>query len=574
MTAALGLNNKEQSHIITCGLCFNVLKDPLTFDCQHSYCAACVRSKIESQHCEGFACPLCNVVYANVTLRNLDKFADGELSSQVELMAGGADAKLICQWCEEAPAVIQCNECMYVYCVECNTAVHKSAAKRGHMTGKIADPHALKGIQKKCSVRGHEEYRAEFYCTVCEEICCAYCLQVGPHKNHENIGIARAASEIRQKMSRDMVVFTQTKARMETQASELNRVTAQYFNSYDSVENIITERFNHFRQQLMQREVELRKTLATLRDSGDASLTSSRKLFLMKLNALNEAMLRFQHMQHGGSDHEVLESRSLVYNYLKNEIPSIVGSGFKISDLGDITISGLDIMLDLQAVHPSGSQSSDAPYALTLNGPPSGGLSTRHPSEAMNEGRRPSVGGNGVPQQIPQHPLHPDTPLRLSFPVDDDVEATVKSDGVLLRCVARGGQTQIGVRSKETMENVACLFPEDGGFVTWRVRLESISESFLGVVEKTDAGSVPDGFYWRPTRSGVFDGRIGRLSPLINQLPVCRNGDVICFTYDIQKGTLRVSVNGNDHSVVLSDVHPRIAACFIFYPGEALTVLF
>ncbi|KAH9579725.1 zinc finger protein [Trypanosoma melophagium] len=575
MTAVVvGSSNRDQSRIITCGLCFNVIKDPLTFDCQHSYCAECVRAKIESQHCDGFACPLCNVLYANITVRNLDNYADVELASQLDVIAGGADGKLICQWCEEAPAVIQCNECMFVYCAECNTAVHKSAAKRGHITGKIGDLNALKGIQKKCVVRGHEEYRAEFYCSLCEEICCAYCLQVGPHKNHENVGIARAAAEVRQQISRDMVLFTQTKTRMETQASELNRVTAQYFNSYDSVENIITERFNHFRQQLMQREVELRKTLATLRESGDASLTSSRKLFLMKLNALNEAMLRFQHMQQGGSDHEVLESRSLMYNYLKAEIPSVVGSGFKISDLGDITISGLDITLDLQSVHPSGNQGSDAPYQLTLNGPPPGGLSTRQPNETINETQRLSGGGVTISQQVSQHTMHPEIPLRLTFPVDNDVEATVKGDGVLLCCVARGGQTQIGVRSKETMENVARLFPEDGGFISWRVRLEAVSESFVGVVEKTDSETVPDGFYWRPTRSGVFDGRIGRLSPFVNKLPVCQNGDIICFTYDIQKRTLRVAVNGNNRSVVVTDLHPRIAACFIFYPGEALTVLF
>ncbi|KEG15618.1 zinc finger protein [Trypanosoma grayi] len=553
----------EEPPGITCGLCFNVLSKPSTFECQHSYCTDCVRAKMESQNSNGFVCPLCNVLHAGVTVRNLQNYADAVRANHVKMMADGADGKLMCQWCEDIPAVMQCNECMSVYCTDCNAAVHKSAAKRGHMTGKIGDPQTLRGIQKRCNIRGHEEYRAEFYCVQCEEMCCAYCLQVGPHKSHENIGISQAAAEIRQRMSRDVAVITQTKARLESQASELNRVTTQYFNSYDDIENIITERFNYFKQQLMQREVEVRRKLATLRESGDASLTSSRKLYLVKLNSLNEAMLRFQRVQHGGTDYDVLESRSVMYSHLKTEVPAVMGSGFKLSDLGDMVITGLELALDMQTLHSAEPPKNGAAPPMLLNELPPTGLSTRQPSEAKNGNRRPSVS-------------QPEAPLRLTFPVDDDVEAIVKEDGVLLRCVARGGngKTQIGVRSKEVMETVVRFFPEDGGFVTWRIRLEDISESFVGVVEKTDLPAIPEGFYWRPTRSGTVDGQIGRPTQLIQRLPVCRNGDVISFTYDVQKELLRVSVNGGDRIVVVTNLHPRIAACFIFYPGEALTVLF
>ncbi|ESL11970.1 zinc-finger protein [Trypanosoma rangeli SC58] len=555
----------EEPRGVTCGLCFNVFNNPLTFECQHSYCADCVRNKLDLQNGDGFACPLCTVLYPTVSVRNLHTFADAVLASHVKIVANGDDGQSICQWCEEAPAVMQCSECMFVYCSDCNAAVHKSAAKRGHVTGRIGAQQKLRGIQKKCHVRGHEEYRAEFYCLQCEEMCCAYCLQVGPHKNHDNTSIARAAADVRQQLSRDMSLITEKKMCLESQASELNRVTTQYFTSYDSVENILTERFEHFKQRLMQREVELRKLLAALRESGDASLIASRKLFLMKLNALNEAMLRFQHIQHSGSDHEVLESRSLLYSFLKTETPSVLGSGFKVSNLGDMVISGLDLQLDLQTVHAAEPQKAAPVEQMMANGSPPGSLTTRQPGESMNGNRR-FLGASA---------LSAETPLRLTFPVDNDVEATVKSDGIQLRCVTRGGggATQIGVRSKELMENVARLFPEDGGYVTWRIRLESIAESFVGVVEKSDATNIPEGFYWCPTRSGVVDGRIGHLSPLVQQLPLCRNGDVLRFTYEVREGALRLGLNGSDCGVILTGLHPRIAACFIFYPGEALTVL-
>ncbi|PWU96626.1 putative zinc finger protein [Trypanosoma cruzi] len=228
-------------------------------------------------------------------------------------------------------------------------------------------------------------------------------------------------------------------------------------------------------------------------------------------------------------------------------------------------ISGLELHLDLQTMHGMELHSTDSTERKPNNGPPSGGMTTRQPSEATN-GNRNFVGGSTLP---------PERPLRLTFPVDDDVEATLKGDGVLLRCVTRGGggSTQIGVRSRELMETVGTLFPEDGGCVTWRIRLELITESFVGVVEKTDAAAIPEGFYWCPTKSGVVDGHIGRPTPIVQQLPVCRNGDVLRFTYDIRERTLRFGLNGSDRGVILTELHPRVAACFIFYPGEALTVL-
>lgn len=565
--AAGVVKSGEQPRGVTCGLCFGVLRQPLTLRCEHSYCAECVRLRLESQAGDGFACLLCNVLHANVSKQNLNNFADATLAAHVKTVASGAMDRPMCQWCEEVPAAIQCSECMFVYCSECNTAVHKSAAKRGHTTGKmIADTQTLRGMQRKCHNRGHEEYRAEFYCTQCEEMCCAYCLQVGPHRNHENMSIARAASEVRQQMSRDVEAIAQTKSLLENQAGELNRVVTQYVNSYDSVENLITERFDHFKQQLMQREVEVRKLLAALRESGDVSLTSTRKLFLSKFNALNEAMLRFERIQHGGSDCDVLEGRTSMRSYLNSEVPVVTGTGFRLSDLGDMVITGLDLHLDLQATpgattHATNSLQRSRPGGLSLGG----AITARQTGENINGKWRPNEGLS----------VYPETPMRLTFHVDDEVEATVRSDGVFLRCIPREGDglTQIGVRSKELMEQVLRMFPEDGGFVTWRIRLESVVESFVGVVERTGSDVIPNGFYWRPTSSGIVDGQIGHRSPLTSRLPVCSNGDVLRFTYDVENRSLHLAVNGKNFGVLITELHPHIAACFIFYPREALTVL-
>ena len=478
----------------------------------------------------------------------------------MEALAKGAADPRKCQWCESAPATVQCAECMSIFCDDCSAAVHKNSVKREHAVGKLSD--SSRNYLRRCHLRGHEEYRAEFFCVQCSQVCCAYCLQVGPHREHRHVTTAVAAAEARQQMSRDLQSLMESKSRLERQAAEMNRVAVHYSESYDSVENMLTERFEAFKQQLMQREVEVRRQLTNLRESGDAALTSSRQKYLEKLNTVNEALLQFRVIQNGGTDDEVLESHAQLSNCLSSDLPSVTGNGFKMVSLGDMALTGLDVALDLRTMESGPQQQQQQQSSSILN------RSTNYGGVASPNASTMSAYGVGPSFTVP---------LRLTFPVDDDVEATVLADGVQLRCVARGGgATQIGVRSKETFQSLMSSFPEDRGIVAWQVRLDNIADSFIGVVEKTSQpGQVPDGFYWKPACAGVIDGQVGRYTSAVRRLPLCRKGDRVQFIYDGTQATLRIVVNGtDDRGIVVADLHPRVAACFIFYPGEELTVLF
>ncbi|KAG5473224.1 hypothetical protein CUR178_03143 [Leishmania enriettii] len=544
------------ARVITCGMCFNVLNHPLTLECRHSFCTTCVRARLTESGNSAFQCPLCATSYVDIHSHNLAQYADHEAEVYVEVLVRGTSDPPKCQWCVAATAQVQCGECMCVYCEDCSTAVHRNNAKRDHVIGRLSE--SSRNFMRRCPLRGHEEYRAEFFCSQCQQICCAYCLQVGPHRDHPHVTAAVAATEARQQLSREMQALVEVKHRLEQQAAEMNRVSALYSNTYDAVESAVTERFETFKQQLMQRELEARRALTNLRDSGDAALIASRRQYLEKLNSVNETLLQFRAMQNGGTDEEVLKHHSQFGECLSADLPAVTGSGFRVVALGEMTLASLDISLDLHAVNHS--------YPTFPSLKRSGRIG---PASSM------SIVGGGSSSFFAGH--IPSTPLRLTFPVDDDVEATVLADGVRLRCVASGGDsTQIGVRSKETFHTLLGQFPEDRGVVSWQVRLDSISDSFMGVVEKTShATEVPEGFYWKPACAGVIDGRIGRHTSAVRRLPVCRGGDRVRFVYDGAQGTLRIVINdSDDRGIAVTDLHPYIAACFIFYPGESLTVLF
>jgi hypothetical protein len=456
-----------------------------------------------------------------------------------------------------------CHDCMYALCSDCNLAVHKNSAKRAHVPVPVSESKNLKNLSTKCTVKGHEEYRLEFYCTRCEVLCCAYCLQIGPHLQHESALVTKAALDVRMQMGQDLENLGQVKARLEGMANELNRVYGQYHETYDHVESLISDRFNAFRQQLQQKEVEVRKIFLNLQQMGDHSLAESREQYLRKINSLNTAGMSFRRLQRGGADYEVLQNRSTMQAFLKIDVPTVTGTGFRLSDMGDLNLSGLAISLDL-------ASSLDQMNAMMVGGgQPQLSSTALRPSPSVHNSRsasevnsvRPVAGGASR------------APMRLTFDQERDMDMRDTSEGLVLSC-SRGAPEQIGVRSVESFDSLRPHWQADGGVVTWRMRLDNVAETFLGVIDANPAGDQPDGFHWQPARQGHYDGTVGRVTHVLRGVAACRSGDTVRFTYDTAAKTLRLAVNNADRGVVLTDVPSTLAPCFIFSPGETVTLLY
>ena len=586
--------------VITCGICFNLLSEPVTWPCSHSFCQSCVKAQIDAVRSEqldedgttAFSCPMCNVAHS-IHREDLRGMVNDLLANRIAAMTKGVDGTLFCQWCEDVAATVHCTECPYVLCHDCNVAVHKNSAKRSHNPAPLQDPRAAKSISKKCPIRHHEEYKLDFYCTRCEELCCAYCLQMGPHHMHENVVVAKAAHEARQRMGRDVEALTNTKNRMENQAHDMNRCCAQYQETYDNVESLISDRFAAFHQQLAQKELEVRNQLQTLRESGDSGLADARTKYLAKLNAINEAVLQFRRLQHGGADYEVLENRALMSNHVKGDVPVVSGGVFRVSDLGDLHLTGLGISLDLStampqptpqssAVNPTrsgmyGAPATAAPQSVprTHSMQPSNGFGSNQsgtPYAAVSQ--TPSVVRQPSSSVVHQPPsstaFQQHAPTHLTFIPDRDVPMVELRDGTQMQCAQNASVPQIGIRANETFE---ALRQMSGGakIVSWRVRLDNVNDSKLGVVES--ASDEPKGFYWKPMKAGQHDGEVGRPAPALRNVAACRRGDVVTFGYDTTTGVLTLAVNDIEYGAVLLDVPIHFAPCFIFRPGETMTVI-
>ncbi|XP_034362060.1 tripartite motif-containing protein 30A [Arvicanthis niloticus] len=127
-------NLKEE---VTCPICLDLMVQPVSADCGHSFCQACITLNYESSKCnkEEFLCPVCRVSYL---LRNLRP--NRHLANIVERL------KELKSIPEEEQKVFYCEkhgEKLQLFCKEDTMAIcwlcERSQEHRGHQTALIEE---------------------------------------------------------------------------------------------------------------------------------------------------------------------------------------------------------------------------------------------------------------------------------------------------------------------------------------------------------------------------------------------------------------------------------------------------
>ncbi|XP_056392674.1 E3 ubiquitin/ISG15 ligase TRIM25-like [Hyla sarda] len=171
---------------LTCCICLDIYKEPVTLSCGHSFCMECIRDTFETQEGYGFfSCPECRDNFKTRPLlqRNL------RLNNIVETFMttrSQEDNVIHCNYCVHSivPAMKTCLSCEASLCA-LHIKVHNSSLDHvlTHPTTFSKD--------RKCSV--HNKI-LEYYCTQDATCICTSCRLDGDHISHP-VETLRVASE-------------------------------------------------------------------------------------------------------------------------------------------------------------------------------------------------------------------------------------------------------------------------------------------------------------------------------------------------------------------------------------------
>ncbi|KAJ9454110.1 zinc finger protein [Diplonema papillatum] len=399
--------------------------------------------------------------------------------------------------------------------------------------------------------------------------------------------IEALAGQRRQILARYSEELQKFKLKLEGQSQEIELTKQHYQGTYDRVEQAVTDRFAQLHDQLLRKEVEVRGHLAYLKNSGDEVITDCSSAMDKELSILQDTLVRCQ-----SKNLDVLDIQP-ASTAITVTVPALSGKCFDFADIPALDLGSLKVTLDLNAssrmmqmeppnlrglyqkpelshpasqnynVHPPRSYGYDA-YGAAGNSYPGQHSVHQHPSNSRLNDNFSPVPGYGAPSLSQQASNDPGIDV-LTFPPDPEIEMKQDNAGLTLRLVPNAASEVVGRKANE-------VFSE--GLHVWKVRLDNIQESLLGMVDSRDLSSAGagDGFFWSPLRRDVH-GKRGRASPTLSSIPVAQQGDVLKMTYDAGAGTLRATQNGVDRGLLCTDLRGMLSPCFIFARGEGLTLL-
>ncbi|XP_036428103.1 E3 ubiquitin-protein ligase TRIM47-like [Colossoma macropomum] len=221
----------------SCPVCLDVLNNPVTTPCGHSFCLGCINGCWDQEGLKGeYSCPQCRRSFTPRPVLSKNVM----LAEMMEKLKISAPAELVdCDACigRKLRAVKSCLVCLASYCETHLQPHYQSPAFKKHKLVK-----ASRRLQEQiCS---QHEQRLQVYCRTDQQCICMLCT-MDDHKGHDTVSVAAERAEKQKKLLETKRQFQQKIQEREKEVEELKKAVESHKRSaqraVENTENIFTE---------------------------------------------------------------------------------------------------------------------------------------------------------------------------------------------------------------------------------------------------------------------------------------------------------------------------------------------
>ncbi|XP_036428194.1 tripartite motif-containing protein 16-like [Colossoma macropomum] len=236
----------------SCPVCLDVLNNPVTTPCGHSFCLVCINGCWDQEDLKGeYSCPQCRrsftprpVLSKNVMLAEMmEKLKKTELHTASP--AGPGDVE--CDVCtgRKLRAVQSCLVCLASFCETHLQPHYQSPAFKKHKLVK-----ASRRLQEQiCS---QHEQRLQVYCRTDQQCICMLCT-MDDHKGHDTVPAAAERAEKQKKLMETKTQFQQRIQERKKEVEQLRKAVESHKSSaqtaVENTEKIFTELISSIKQR-------------------------------------------------------------------------------------------------------------------------------------------------------------------------------------------------------------------------------------------------------------------------------------------------------------------------------------
>ncbi|KAK5615623.1 hypothetical protein CRENBAI_024318 [Crenichthys baileyi] len=357
------MSNLEQEKI-SCSICLDLLNDPVTIPCGHSYCRNCIKTHWDGEDQRRIhSCPQCRKTFIPrpVLQKNIMLAALVEDLKKTELQAAPADH------CYAGPEDVACDVCTgrkmkaAKSCLSCPASYCKSHLQ-SHYDAPPLKRHKLTNPSKKlqqniCS--RHDEVM-KIFCRTDQQCICYLCL-MDQHKGHETVSAAEERTEKQKKLQ---VSLQQIQQRIQDQEKDLKllqqeveAINVSADRAVEDSEKIFTElihliqkRSSDVKQQIRsQQETEVSR-VKDLQEKLEQEITELKRKDaeleqLSNTEDHNQFLHNYPHCQHSVSLHTSSSINIRPLRYFEDVTAAVSELRDKLQDILRDTWTNISLMV-------------------------------------------------------------------------------------------------------------------------------------------------------------------------------------------------------------------------------------
>ncbi|XP_075304696.1 tripartite motif-containing protein 16-like [Odontesthes bonariensis] len=294
-----------------CSICLDLLKDPVTIPCGHSYCFHCVKGFWDGEDQKGIhSCPQCRQTFTArpVLGKSTMLAALVEQLKKTGLQAAPADhcyagaEDVACDVCSgrKLKATKSCLSCPASYCEEHLQPHYDSAPLRKH---KLVEP--SKKLQENiCS--DHDEVMKMFCRT--DQKCICYLCSVDEHKGHDTVSAAAERTERQRELEGSRQQIQQRIQDAEKDVKLLQQQLEAIHRSADKTEEHSQKIFSQLIRLLQKRSSDVKQQIRSQQEAEGSRVKELQEKLEQEITELKRKDAELKQLSHTEDHSQFLHS--------------------------------------------------------------------------------------------------------------------------------------------------------------------------------------------------------------------------------------------------------------------------